>query len=72
MVHQPILTPFQWIEVIVRSRSNNNNEDITDLTVNDVRNGMLVNQIIHSSLESRQVAFLKVVVFASATDKYPL
>ena len=63
MVTQHILTPFQWIEVIVRSRSSNN-EDITGLAVNDVRNGILVTQTIHSSLESRQVAFLKVVAFA--------
>jgi hypothetical protein len=51
--------PVQWIEVIINSRSNNS-EDVTNLTANDIRNGMLVNPLIHACLELRQVAFLKV------------
>lgn len=50
------------------SRSNNN-EDDTGLTVNDVRNGMLVSPNIHFCLRLRKAAFLK-VVFATAIDTY--
>ena len=55
--------PFQWIEVIIGNRPHYD-EDVTDLTVNDVRNGMLVNLSNHRSLELRQTAFLKVVIIA--------
>ena len=55
--------PFQWIEVIIGNRPHYD-EDVTDLTVNDVRNGMLVNLNTHQSLELRQTAFLKVVIIA--------
>jgi hypothetical protein len=57
--HQHKLTPFQWIEVIIDNRSDNS-EDVTHLTFNDPRNSMLVSPVLHTLLESRQVAFLKV------------
>jgi hypothetical protein len=66
MVTQHKLTHFQWIEVIVHSRPHND-EDVTDLTFNDVRNGIPVAPTIHSYLESRRVAFLKASTFATVT-----
>lgn len=57
---------FKWIEVIVHSRPHND-EDVTDLTFNDVRNGILVAPTIHSYLNSRRVAFLKASAFATVT-----
>ena len=53
--------PFQWIEVIINNRPHYD-EDVTDLTVNDVRNGILLNLSTHRSLELRQTAFLRVVM----------
>lgn len=46
-----------WIEIIVNSRANN--DEVPNLTFNDVRNGVLVTQTIHSYLEARRIAFLK-------------
>ena len=67
IVMQHILIPFQWINVIVQNRPNNN-EEVTGLVVNDVRNGVLVSPNTHVLMEKRTCALLKVIVFA--TDRY--
>ncbi|KAI0286045.1 hypothetical protein BGY98DRAFT_1092842 [Russula aff. rugulosa BPL654] len=59
-----------WIDVIIHNRSNNN-ENVDNLTVNDVRNGILVASSIHSLLESRRVAFLKTPNPVLNTDDIP-
>jgi hypothetical protein len=58
--HKP--THFQWINIIIENRPNFNNENVEGLTVNDARNGMLVNANAHSFLEARRAAFLKVSI----------
>jgi len=50
---------FQSIQSIVASRPNYDN-DVSDLSVDDARNGVLVMPLIHTGLGLLKIAFLKV------------
>jgi hypothetical protein len=55
-----IIWLFQWFRLIVENRPTYN-EDVTDLSdINDIRNGMFINTIIHAKFDKRVVVFLKV------------
>jgi hypothetical protein len=61
-VHGQLLffRPFQWIQHIVARRAHYD-EDVAGLNdINDVRNGMVTNPLIHRSFDRRTVVVLKV------------
>jgi hypothetical protein len=51
---------FQWFRLIVENRPRYN-EDVTGLDeINDIRNGVFTNHLIHAAFGPRQIAILKV------------
>ena len=54
------LSLFQWFQLIVQNRPHYDENVATLNDINDVRNGVLANILIHNSFDPRHIAVLKV------------
>jgi hypothetical protein len=64
----------QWMKQIVESRIPEEKEDVSNLaTINDIRNGMLVSNVLHPLIDKKKLVVLKVFPLSrdSVISSYP-